>query len=140
MSLYLDASVLVSLFAPDTLSARADALLRSSSEAVIVSDFAMVEFASSISRRVRMGETSRAEAGMIFDALDDWCVRIVQRAETEAADMRAASGLLRRLDLSLRTGDALNIAIARRLDAALATFDNKMADCARKLGLRVLTG
>jgi hypothetical protein len=37
----------------------------------------------------------------------------------------------------LRTPDAINIAIAQRLDAALATFDAKMAFSARALGIEL---
>jgi predicted nucleic acid-binding protein len=51
--------------------------------------------------------------------------------------MIAASAILRRLDLNIRIGDALNIAIAMRLDAPLATFDEKMAENARALGAAV---
>jgi predicted nucleic acid-binding protein len=38
----------------------------------------------------------------------------------------------------LRTPDALNIAISQRVGAALATFDDKMADNARSLGVPVV--
>jgi predicted nucleic acid-binding protein len=46
---------------------------------------------------------------------------------------------LRRLDLTLRTPDALNIAIAQRAGAAMATFDARMAEAAQALGLDVPT-
>lgn len=45
MKLYLDASVLVALLAPDPLSERADTLL-AQRPSLIVSDFAAAEFAS----------------------------------------------------------------------------------------------
>jgi hypothetical protein len=45
---------------------------------------------------------------------------------------------LRRLDLGLRTADALNIAIAQRIRAALPTFDQKLAASARVLGIPVV--
>lgn len=51
--------------------------------------------------------------------------------------MEEAANILRRLDLNIRTGDALNIAIAQRLEATLATFDGKMAENARALGVPV---
>jgi predicted nucleic acid-binding protein len=44
-----------------------------------------------------------------------------------------------RLDLTLRTPDAIHIAIARRLDATLVTFDQRMATNARALGMAVAT-
>jgi predicted nucleic acid-binding protein len=53
------------------------------------------------------------------------------------ADVDSAAGILRRLDLSLRTGDALNIAIAQRLEADLLIFDIQMIAAARILGINV---
>lgn len=52
--------------------------------------------------------------------------------------MRAAEAFVRRLDLTLRAPDAINIAIATRLGLALMTFDSGMANCARALGADVL--
>jgi uncharacterized protein len=46
-----------------------------------------------------------------------------------------AARFLRRLDLNLRAPDALNIAVAQRLGIAIATFDQRMAVAARRLGV-----
>lgn len=137
MRLYLDASVLVGLLAPDALSARADALLRARPPALLVSDFAAAEFASALGRRVRMGELAAEKARAAFENFDAWTLQATRRVETTTADVRAAEAFLRRLDLTLRTPDALNIAIAQRMGAALATFDEKMAVAARELGVGV---
>ncbi|HZT18287.1 MAG TPA: PIN domain-containing protein [Dongiaceae bacterium] len=51
--------------------------------------------------------------------------------------MASASEFFRRLDLSLRTPDAINIAIAQRLGATLFTFDKKMATNAEILGVSI---
>jgi predicted nucleic acid-binding protein len=47
---------------------------------------------------------------------------------------RGRATFLRRLDLTLRTPDALNIAIAQRAASVLMTFDEKMAANAHALG------
>ncbi len=52
---YFDASVLVALLTNDPLTRRADALMRTRTPVLVVSDFAAAEFASAIARRVRMG-------------------------------------------------------------------------------------
>ena len=137
MIAYLNASVLVALFTNDALTARADAYLRTHTPIVLVSDFAAAEFASAISTRVRMAELTSAEAQTVFSNFDAWTARAAQRIETGAADVKAAEAFLRRLDLTLRTPDALNIAIAERAAATLVTFDEKMAACARALGVAV---
>jgi predicted nucleic acid-binding protein len=58
-------------------------------------------------------------------------------AQIGGGDIAFAESLIRRLDLMLRTPDALNIAIAIRVGATLATFDVRMAEAARKLGAAV---
>lgn len=137
MSVYLDASVLVSLLTPEPFSTRADAFLRSSGASPLVSDFAAAEFASAIARRVRIREFSKDHARAVFSNFDAWTARLGSRVQTLAADLIATEGLLRRLDLTLRASDALNIAIVQRLGLVLATFDEKMAVAARTLGLSI---
>ena len=138
MSIYLDASVLVALFTNDPLSSRADAFLRQAAPVtVLVSDFAAAELASAIARRVRTRELTDDEARLAFATFDTWIGRAAVRAETTPPDVASATTFLRRLDLTLRTPDALNIAIAQRLRATLATFDIKMAACAMALGLEL---
>jgi predicted nucleic acid-binding protein len=80
----------------------------------------------------------RRRAQIAFTNLDLWLARSAQQVETSPVDMRLAAAFIRRLDLTLRTPDAVNLAIARRTDAELATFDVKMAANARVLGLSVV--
>ena len=118
----------------DALTARADAFFRANTPVLIVSDLAAAEFASAVARRVRTGNITSDEARRGFSAFDMWTGRATLREEMVTADVRAAGAFLRRLDLSLRATDALNIAIAQRVGAALVTFDEKMEASARMLG------
>jgi predicted nucleic acid-binding protein len=137
VSVYLDASVLVALFTRDVFTARSDAFLRDRSPELLISDFAAAEFTSAVALRTRRGDLTRDDARLAFSRFDAWTHRVARRAETRAADVAAADALLRRLDLPLRTPDALNIAIAQREKASLMTFDVKMAASTRALGLAV---
>lgn len=137
MSVYFDASLLVALFINDDLSERAEGYVRENSPTICVSDFAAAEFSSALNRRVRMGLLSAGEAMATFGEFDAWRGHGVVRMETTAADVSLADSYLRRLDLPLRTPDALNIALAARVAAPLATFDKKMVDCAQALGVAV---
>ena len=134
MRVSLDASALVPLFINDAFNERIEIYLISHAPDIIVSDFAAAEFASAIARRVRMGQLTRSEARDAFATFDMWPVT---RIQTEPSDMVAAAAYMRRLDLNLRTPDALNIAIAQRLSATLVTFDDRMAHNARLLGVSV---
>jgi len=137
LTAYADASVLVPLFIEDPFEERALRFVELHRPAILLSDFAAAEFASAVARRVRMREIGRDAARMAFSSFDAWARFRGPRLQTTTAEVAAADGFLRRLDLNLRTPDALNIAIAQRHGAALATFDSRMAEAARALGVEV---
>jgi predicted nucleic acid-binding protein len=134
---YLDASVLVALLTNDPFTDQADAFLRTNLPVLVISDFAAAEFAAAVAHRVRTGEIAVEDGHIVFSNFDAWAARAARRESTKTADVAAAEAFLRRLDLNLRTADALNIAIAQRITAALATFDEKMAANARILGMPI---
>ena len=140
MRVYLDASVLVALFTNDLFTGHADQFLRRQEPGLTVSDFAKAEFASAIARRVRTNELTTEEAQKAFSAVDVWSARAARSITVSPADIAAASAFLRRLDLPLRTPDAINIAIAERAGCTLFTFDQKMAENAKAVGVPVATG
>lgn len=133
MSVYLDASVLVPLFIPDRFNMRTETYLEGKNPPVAVSNFAATEFSSALARLVRIGDIAKGTAQSAFADFDAWVVANAQRVEMSGADLGAAEGFLRRLDLTLRTGDAIHLAIAQRLQMTLATFDQKLIACARAL-------
>ncbi|MCC7268410.1 MAG: type II toxin-antitoxin system VapC family toxin [Caulobacteraceae bacterium] len=138
MSVYFDASVIVSLFvASDRFTRRAGDLLASRSDLPVVSDLAVAEFVSAISRLTRVGTIDRSAALHLFDRFDAWRAERTTSAEVSAADIQAADRHMRRLDLNLRTTDAIHIAIAARLGSLLVTFDIRMAESAKALGVEV---
>jgi uncharacterized protein len=131
---YLDASLVVALLTNDIFTDRAEAFLSAETPVLLLSDYAVAEFASVVARRVRMQELTRDEAWGAFAALDLWAPRAATRVETSTVDIAAASTFIRRLDLNLRPPDSVNIAIAQRAGATLATFDTRMAANALALG------
>ena len=137
MSVYLDPSVIVSLFISDASSPQADKILRTAQIDIVVSNFAAAEFASVLSRRVRARELTAAHARTVFAEFDEWCLRSVQLVEIASEDIAAAASLLRRLNTTLRTPDALHLALTGRLQVQLLTFDKKMSAAARALGVEV---
>jgi predicted nucleic acid-binding protein len=66
-------------------------------------------------------------------------MRFTQRTEAGTVDIATAITFLRRLDLPLKTPDAIHIAIAQRVGGTLVTFDRQMAASARALGTPVAT-
>lgn len=119
------------------MTPKATALMSMAAPPLIVSDIAALEFASAISRIVRMRALSRNVGQQALEDLDSWVSRSALVAELGAGDVGAAAGFIRRLDLNLRGPDAMHIALAQRLDATLYTVDAKLKTCAKKLGLPV---
>lgn len=140
LTFYLDASVLVSLFVTDAHNARGDVVLKKMKPTPVVSDFAAAEYSSAIAHRVRTGDLTIEEADEAFANFDARVARTAQWVETEPTDVTGCAGFLRRIDLKLRTPDALNIAIAQRIGAQLLTFDKRMASAATALGVDVVAG
>src|SRR5580658_368116 len=128
VTVYLDTSLLVGLFVEgDAHSRRARSFTAGDDEVMVVSDFAAAEFSSVIARLTRTSMIQQAAAREVFVSFDDWRARFTVHKEMDAGDLRAAIAMIRRLDLNLRAPDAINLAVARRLGASIATFDQGMA-------------
>lgn len=140
VSVYLDVNVIVPLFAIDLLNDRAEKALRSLDDDLVVSDFSAAEFSSVIARRVRTRDLRVEEARTAFSNFDGWCARYTRRVEIDTIDVSGASTLIRRLDLALRTPDAIHIAIVHRTSCKLLTFDKSMASAARAIGIEIVSG
>jgi predicted nucleic acid-binding protein len=135
LTLYLDASALIPLFITESRTVDAESALRG--RVPVVSDLAIAEFSAGIARRLRMRDIDEADALTVFANFDAW-VASARRETVTAEDLLDAITLVRRFDLGLRTPDALNLAIAKRCNASVLTFDDQMARAAQSLGLVVL--
>jgi predicted nucleic acid-binding protein len=136
VSLYLDASIVVPLFVTEPHTARARTILSTGAN-LIVSDLTAAEFASAISRLVRMQLMNEDAAGIAFANFDSWIGRAATRIHLAAGDLRSTESMLRTLNIALTTPDAMHVAVALRLRAELATLDGRMAEAATKLGMIV---
>jgi uncharacterized protein len=126
---YLDTSVLVAAFTRDAQTERALTWLRGK-PSLVVSNWAAAEFGVAIRRKQRLGEldsdgVSRAE--VLMDALvnDPASYRAVL-----AEDISTVRDVVKRY-APLRAPDALHLAVARRLEMPLATFDKGLREAAR---------
>ena len=139
MTVYLDASVLVGLFTVDTFSLRATAFLKTQKTHPDCQRFCRrgVRFGSGPPRPNSGGHVKRAHG--MFAQMDGWIAQSAKRIEIVAADVVTAQGFLRRLDLTLRTPDAINIAMTQRISASLATFDDQMRVAAAAIGVAIVS-
>ena len=138
MSVYLDASVLVSIAIGDQFRNRALGFVGNVGQTMLASDFAMAEVTSAIARLVRTGETLAQPARTGLADIREWAARVTERALIQSIDVAFADAALSRFNLTLRTADAIHIGAAQRLGATLVTFDRKQAESARKLRAAVI--
>ncbi len=137
MSVYLDASVLLPIIIVESGSPAIDQFIRSVSSGLLVSEFAVAEVSSALSRLTRTGALAPEDAHAKLADFDIWRAAEAQLIDIEGSDVRLAGVLVRRFELKLRAPDALHLAISRRLDAPLITMDRKLAQAAANLDFAV---
>jgi predicted nucleic acid-binding protein len=134
---YLDASALVKLFVPEDESDALNQALVGLAD-VIVSDLALTEMASAISRRTREQRLTRDQARRL-DREASKLHASSHRAELTPPIHRRAERLMLSLTVPLRTLDALHLATALDAEAAtVVTFDPRLRDAASSQGLFVV--
>ncbi|WP_312596858.1 type II toxin-antitoxin system VapC family toxin [Brevundimonas sp.] len=135
MTLYFDASVILALMLNEPAADAVDRFMKNHDQTIDVSTFCIAECSAAITGLVRMKRRSESETSILLQRLDEWLDAFSARTLVVDADVEEACALTRRLDLKLRTPDAIHIAIARRLNARLVTLDQPMAQAASLLNL-----
>ncbi len=135
---YFDTSFIAPLLLPEAASDAVEAFVRSLQSGLLAtSAWTRVEFASLVSRRVRMRELDEDQASAVrmrFEQLLSESFRIVIPG---AADYDTAAMLLRDHRTGLRGGDALHLAVAHNQQMRmLYSLDAQMVGAARALGIR----
>jgi uncharacterized protein len=138
VSHYLDTSVMVALLLQDAHSSRADAWLIREKPTFLASDFCAVEFAAVVSRRARMNRLTVETANLALGRFDEWLARTVQIVRCAPEQMAAAGQIVRDFTLKLSAPDAIHLAITRHSGATLATFDDRLAEAARRHAVPVM--
>src|SRR5260370_26338680 len=121
----------------DSHTPRASSWLPGASSRLVVSDWTLTEFSSALELGVRVGRLTTAGRDTAEAALQSWHDREPFSVAVEPNDIRAARHLVRATALPLRAGDALHLAIAKRLGCSVGTFDVGMRDAGADLGLPI---
>jgi len=135
--LYCDTSALLKLYLPEPGS---DAFNRAveGRDDLVVSDLAVTEVVSALSRRLRQDALTREIADRVRHAIvGSLDGGVYGRVElTRGVHRRAEHLLLSLTETPLRAADALHLALATSARAAsLASFGTRLAAAARALGL-----
>ncbi|GAA0203011.1 putative nucleic acid-binding protein [Brevundimonas nasdae] len=135
MTVYLDTSVLMSLFQNDKHTERASTWIADVDD-FVMSSWTVTEFSSALAVRTRMRNLHDKERREFELQLDQWLSGRVILSVIDN-DMVEARRLVRN-DVRLRAPDGLHLALAVRHGCRLATLDEAMAAVARDIGLTVI--
>ena len=134
MTIYADTSALVAFVFDEPRSDLARGWFRRTTQGIIVSDLARLEFPAVVTRSARTGRLNPSEASAALASFDLLAARS-QPLRHDRADFAAAEILVRDFATKLTAPDALHLASAKNAGAALATLDARLADAARGQGV-----
>ncbi len=138
MTVYLDTSLLVAAFTFEAKTEVAQDLLTDSFGIVpVISEWVVTEFSAALSLKARTRDidpVGRLKALASFRRLQSESLRTLTFRSRYFAD---AATYADRLELGLRGGDALHLAIAADAEAEIWTLDQGLARAARHLNFVV---
>ncbi len=135
--MYIDTSLVVPYYCPETLSQAAERALRGDPSPTL-SDLVEIEFFSALARKVRVREMSAADASSVGERfIDHLRAGLYARLAVQRRHYETARNWLARFTLPLRTLDALHLALAGGEGLRLATADQELSRSARSLGVAV---
>lgn len=137
MSIYLDTSVLVSLYVPEKYSEAMMERLLNNKDGIIISRLAEVEFISAISMKQRLKELTAKQSKVIIALLQQHLNETMyERFYLTDEIFTQAGEYLSKSALKLRTLDALHLSAAYLSSAPLITADKVLAEAAKKLKIK----
>jgi hypothetical protein len=135
---YLDTSVIAAYYCPEPLSDKAEPFLIADNRPAI-SSLTELELFSAISRKVREGNLNKQSAGRILAAflshLDNQLYIVIP---VDGRHYRLARDWIGLLNNSLRSLDALHLAVTSIEDRSIVTSDHGLARSARALGVNAV--
>jgi uncharacterized protein len=138
LSFYLDTSVLVAYYCPEPLSERVEEFIITHDRPGI-SFLTDVEFCSALSRKIREGGLNQRDGGRIlakfYTHQDN---HLYRNLAVESHHFRLARDWMALFNTSLKTLDAIHLAVASSQGLIFVTADQSLTKSAKALGLEVL--
>ncbi|HEY6897782.1 MAG TPA: type II toxin-antitoxin system VapC family toxin [Rhodocyclaceae bacterium] len=132
--LYLDTSVVLTLFVAESTSAPVEEWLSKRRQPLAFSDWGLTECASALGIKQRRGEISLDQTQRLWQAVQSFANEVCELISCGPQHQSEAQRWLGRFDLSLRAGDALHLAIARQAQATLVSYDKPLLLAAQACG------
>lgn len=136
--IYLDTSVLGAIFFREPGAVNVlDRIEAVRGEGLMISAWTLTEMASVAAIKERSGAIDSGTRQLALAAFQRFASGHLMLAEIDPGDFRAAATLLDAPG-SLRSGDALHLAVAQRVRAGFATLDQRQGLAATRNGMAVL--
>lgn len=133
--IYLDTSLLAAVFFREPGSVERVAWLkRRHRQGLTISAWTLTEMASAGAIKHRTGAIDGVERQQALANFQRFASGNFALVEVDPADFRAAAVFID-MPLNLRAGDALHLAVARRIGARLASLDRRMSEAAAAIGV-----
>jgi len=133
--LYLDTSVLTAYYCPEPISATVEKIIIRSQQPAI-SYLTALELVSALSRKIRDKELPSADGNKIITQFHAHIEqRLFQWVAIEIQHYQTAKGWIAQFTTSLRTLDALHLAVTSSHNLTLVTADVQLAAAARHFGV-----
>jgi predicted nucleic acid-binding protein len=132
---YLDTSVIVAYYCPEPLSEKSEAFIISHGQPAI-SNLTELELFSAVSRKISEGGMKRTDGSRVtarfLSHLDN---QFYRRYPIEPQHYRLARDWIGQFTLSLRSLDALHLAVASSEGATLVTADETLAKSGKSVSV-----
>lgn len=136
---YFDTSILVPLYLESPVSPLARRVIADSTDneriPATLSELTKLEFVSTVAKHVRTRQIDEPAARDILSSFEWHCLHSFAIRAVRSADYEMAQHWIRRLNTSLRTMDALHMAVAVANGRTLVTADRQLADAAKVFGV-----
>ncbi|MGD9126625.1 MAG: type II toxin-antitoxin system VapC family toxin [Planctomycetia bacterium] len=134
--MYLDTSILAATYIPETKSDKIQTFL-AGADKVAISSLVEVELHSAISRRVRMKELSPEDGRQVLSLFQLHIKQgVFQMLPIMRREYELARDWLGSFQTSLRTLDALHLAVAFSNQLQFITADSTLEKSAKKIGIK----
>ncbi|PIQ12969.1 MAG: hypothetical protein CO125_12535 [Hydrogenophilales bacterium CG_4_9_14_3_um_filter_59_35] len=138
---YFDTSFIVPYFLPEATSLQVEKFLHKFESGLTISQWTKTEFSSAVGMKYRMGLISPVEAIAAQGRFEEIITAYFLVLPVQERDFALASEYLRHWDRSLRSGDALHLAVAKNNHVQnLYSFDKVMIVAAGKIDLPASSG
>jgi len=137
--IYLDTSVVVSLFVPEPRSQALVEWFAEQDGPFVSSGWLTTEFVSAIAIKVRRGDLSKAQMERVLKEFQQFCSSGLKLMSASKQLFLMAATLVSEVENGLRAGDSLHLATAQEAGVEwFATADKILAENARRQQLAVV--